>query len=149
MSLPVAPIFPLSLLPESLWKAMGELRMSSSDDQYRLNFGLLSTGLRWSSKEQQIDKENTGIDRNGVQVVVLPPIYICRRMCVVNRTIDYYVWHEAGGGHHASEKVLKNSESKLWFLRKDWKTLEHTGNLIGRTWLESLSASHSRSHSYL
>ena len=149
MSLSVAPIFPLSLLPESLWKAMGELRMSSSDDQYRLNFGLLSTGLRWSSKEQRIDKENTGIDRNGVQVVVLPPIYICRRMCVVNRTIDYYVWHEAGGGHHAREKVWKNTQSKLWFLRKDWKMLEHTGNLIKRTWLESLSGSHSRSYSYL
>ena len=128
---------------------MSELRMPTSDDQYRLNFALLSTGLSWSSKELRIDKENTGIDRNGVQVVVLPPIYICRGLCVVNRTIDYYVWHEAGGGHHASEKVLKNSESKLWFLRKDWKTLEHTGNLIGRTWLESLSASHSRSHSYL
>ena len=118
---------------------MSELRMPTSDDQYRLNFALLSTGLSWSSKELRIDKENTGIDRNGVQVVVLPPIYICRGLCVVNRTIDYYVWHEAGGGHHAWEKVWKNTQSKLWFLRKDWKTLEHTSNLMGRTWLKSLS----------
>lgn len=133
------------VLTESVWKAMGSLKMATADDQYRLNFALLSTGLKWSTKELRIDKENTGIDRNGAQVAVLPPIYICRGLCTVNRSIDYYVWHEAGGGHHAGEKVLKDSKSKLWFLRRDWKTL-HTSGLTGRKWLESITDSHAQPH---
>ena len=120
--------------------------MSSADDQYRLNFGLLSTGLKWSTKELSIDKENTGVDRNGAKVVVLAPIYICRRLCTENRTLDYYVWHEAGGGHHAWEKVSKDFKSKLWFLRRDWKTF-YTSSLTGKKWLESLVDSHARPRS--
>ena len=115
---------------------MGNMKFESKDDQYRLNFALYYRKLKWLRKVLTIDRENQGVDESGLQVVVLPPIYICRGLCTQNRTIHYYVWHEAGGGHKATTKMKKDSKSKVQFLRKNAKS---DTALTGIQWLRHLA----------
>lgn len=131
----------ISPIAELLWKAIKELRRGTTDDQKRLNFALSSLHLKWLSKDLDISTENRGIvEDSGLQVVVVPPIYFCRGLCTVNHNIDYYVWHEPGGGHDASWKIAMDARSKVWFLQKDWKKAAES-ELMGRKWLEHLALS--------
>ena len=119
----------------------------TTDDQKRLNFALFYGIISWSPKEVKVDKENQGVvPGNGLKVIVLPPVYICRGLCRVNNTIDYYVWHETGGGDKAS---TKDSTSHVWFLRHDWKNLitgRGSDHLTGRAWLEYLRTTPVKKH---
>ena len=112
------------------------------DDQYRINYALLNLKIKWSTtgkSKPDIMINITGIDSNGLNVAILSPIYICRGLCRApeGRNIDFYVWHEAGGGHSAKTKLKKDATSKVWFLRKDWYSL--ITKLTGRKWLEVLT----------
>lgn len=124
---------------EHLWNGMHNNRMESTkDDQRRINYALYRSKLQWKSNELRIDRENTGINQYGLKVVVLPPIYICRVLCTLNHTIDYYVWHQPGGGHSASWKVRHDSKSHVWFLRPDW-TKAAGKEVTGTEWLRTIS----------
>ena len=137
--------------PEFLWNAIAAMRVTpTTDDQKRLNYALFYCKIHWSPKELKVDKENQGVvPGNGLKVIVLPPVYICRGLCRVNNTIDYYVWHEHGGGHKASAKLKKDSISHVWFLRHDWKNLitgRESDHLTGRAWLEYLRTTPVKKH---
>ena len=118
-------------------------KLLTTDDQKRLNFALYYEGIKWNTKELTIDRENTGIVSSmGLKVVVIPPIYICRGLCKINHTINYYVWHEAGGGHKALTKSKKDSRSNTWFLMKEWRQAlggKAVEKLTGQAWLGYLA----------
>ena len=113
-------------------------KKKTMDDQYRLNYALLELNTTWSTTgELKLlpDVHVTGIDRNGLKVVILPSIYICRALCKALAGSDFYVWHAAGGNHAATTKIQKDTASNLWFLKKDWNSFSQ---LKGREWLASL-----------
>ena len=124
------------------------------DDQRRINFALNHSELVWESTELTDLRENAGTTPSGLKVVVLPPVYICRVLCTLNNTTDYYIWHQLGGGHNASWKVEHNSISHVWFLQSSWKstTMAQQG-IRGREWLRSISdpvtIKHARDHRHV
>ncbi len=124
-------------------------KLLTNDDQKRLNFALYHEGMKWQSTKVKLDRENTGVvNKTGLKVVVLPPIYICRGLCKLNHTIKYYVWHQVGGGHVAWRKSQEDAQSHTWFLKRDWKSSPRHGggvegkgeaDVTGRSWLEYLA----------
>lgn len=108
----------------------------TQDDQKRINFAMKKTGLLWNSKEKLYDHANIGQNKDGLTVAVLPPKYICRKTCYLNRTTDFFIWHQSGGGHSASWKSKHNSKSHVWFLRSDFMTRVASPNVTGVQWLE-------------
>ena len=102
------------------------------NDQCRLNFALKNMGLEWS---KLLDgKTMIGGDRNGLKVVVLPQMNICRHICITNSTLDFY-YSQAFGGAIAQKGAQ--------FLRQDWAPLHVKSTLTGTEWLKFLSACHS------
>ncbi|KAL5471534.1 hypothetical protein EMCRGX_G029658 [Ephydatia muelleri] len=137
-----AVLFRSTLHTEQLWFTMHNLTSEMSrrhmDDQYRLNFALDAMGLTWQTAERRFDKENTGICPNGFKITVLPPVYICRKVCTVKKGIPYYIWHQSGGNHSANSKLQQSTSVNRWNLRKDWQHMTNS-TLTGKAWLRSLS----------
>ena len=102
------------------------------NDQCRLNFALKNMGLEWSKLLD--DKTMIGGDRNGLKVIVLPQMNICRHVCITNSTHDFY-YSQAFGGTVARKGA--------WFLRRDWSLLHVKSSLTGTEWLKFLSTCHS------
>ena len=101
------------------------------NDQCRLNFALKNMGFEWSKLLD--DKTMTGEDRNGLEIVVLPQMHICRHICITNSTLDFY-YSQAFGGTIAQKGAQ--------FLRQDWAPLHVKSTLTGTEWLKSVSACH-------
>lgn len=102
------------------------------NDQCRLNFALKNMGLEWSKLLD--DKTMIGGDRNGLKVIVLPQMNICRHVCITNSTQDSY-YSQVFGGTIARKGA--------WFLRRDWSLLHVKSSLTGTEWLKFLSTCHS------
>lgn len=115
-----------------------ELSKRHLDDQYRLNFALDVMGLSWQNTDRRFDKENTGVCPNGFKITVLPPVYVCRKVCTEKKGIPYYIWHQSGGNHTAYTKVQQTSGMSRWYLRHDWQGLTNSA-LVGKAWLRSIS----------
>ena len=108
----------------------------TTDDQKRINFALVKTNMHWQSKELHDDRANVGSNQYGLKVAVLPPKYICRKTCILNRTTELFIWHQNGGGHNASWKSENNSKSHVWFLRSDFMTRVASPDITGLQWLQ-------------
>ena len=109
------------------------------DDQIRINFALHRSGLSWKSKALYYNQSNVGVNKNGVSVAILPPKYICRGECQLNKTSPIFIWHKSGGGHSASWKSHQNSKSHIWFLRRDYEKRPPSHDVTGLQWLESIT----------
>lgn len=131
---------------EQLWIAMHNLTSGMArrhlDDQYRLNFALEAMGLTWQTTEHHFDKENTGVCPNGFKITILPPVYICRKVCTERKDIPYYIWHQSGGNHTAFTKLRQSTSVNRWNLRNDWQQLVNS-TLMGKSWLRSISTLYS------
>lgn len=114
---------------------MSELQPSLNvfDDQVLINYAFKQCQIRWQSPTQ--DGFIVGeCKASGLKVTIMPSSVVCRR-CVEGG--HYAVWHQKGSRRQEVKKS-KAEEGRKWFLREDWKTIDHT-NLKGLEWLRLIA----------
>lgn len=130
-------MFILHTFSELFWDVVHDTHLSlhTFDDQVLINNALQDCNIDWKSPTIKGTAIH-GVCRNfDLKVAILSETAVCRRC--TNRE-GFAVWHKNGARGQEEKKRLAK-EYGLWFLKRDWKTLNHS-ELKGHEWLQLISA---------
>ena len=120
---------------------MSNERKLAYDDQVRLNYALKLLNPIWHGSDgkpvnSRNKKTTLTAHASGFTVTLLPAEVICRSECKEELQSHYYVWHKLTG-RNLQSKTAKTGNARLWYLKKDWETLDSKAS--GVQWLKEIS----------